>query len=81
MRKKSNLGVELWIVRHDDEVVYGVEAEADDIELSGKWRLEGKSHACSSTKIERECSNFSAKGEMRASAHAREVPAGFDGTR
>jgi hypothetical protein len=32
------------IMRDDDEIVYGVEAEADGVELSGGRGLEGESH-------------------------------------
>jgi len=45
---EPNLGIELRVVGYDDEVVYGVKAEADGVELSGGWGLEGESQACSS---------------------------------
>jgi hypothetical protein len=45
---ETNLSVELRVVRDDDEVVYGVKPEADGVELSGGWGLEGESQACSS---------------------------------
>jgi hypothetical protein len=45
---ESNLCVVFRVVWDDDEVVYGVEAEADGVELSGGRGLEGESHACSS---------------------------------
>jgi hypothetical protein len=45
---ESDLRVELRVLGDDDEVVYGVEAEADGVELSGGRGLEGESQACSS---------------------------------
>jgi hypothetical protein len=41
---ESNLRVKLRVRGDDDEVVYGVKAEADGVELSLLWRLEGESH-------------------------------------
>jgi hypothetical protein len=43
---EPDLSVELRVVGHDDEVVYGVEAEADGVELSGGRGLEGESQRC-----------------------------------
>src|SRR5438270_433671 len=68
--EESRLGVERRVGGDDDEVVYGVEAEADGVELSLSRRLEGESHGSSRSGALRnvatssaKCSNFPAKGE------------------